>query len=141
MAWWGRLRRRRDLERQLDAELRDHVERLTAQYVAAGLSDQEAGRKARLDFGGLDPNGTQAIGRALQERPAALLCGWLVKSGIDDNCPAGYFSQQLLIIKVRPEDVSERNRIAALILFRGQKDNRAAGGEGNLVQAGRRHAW
>src|SRR6266536_5347676 len=48
------LRGRNDLERQLDAELRDHLERLTADYVAAGMDEAAARRKARLEFGGLD---------------------------------------------------------------------------------------
>jgi len=54
MNWWLRLLGRRRLERQLDAELRDHLERLAAEYRAAGLSEVEARRKARLEFGGLD---------------------------------------------------------------------------------------
>jgi putative ABC transport system permease protein len=52
--WWRRLRHRNDLERELDAELREHVERLVADYLAAGKPESEARRQARLDFGGLD---------------------------------------------------------------------------------------
>jgi putative ABC transport system permease protein len=54
MNWWQRLRRRDALDRQLDAELRDHLERQIADYIAAGMSPSEARRKARLTFGGLD---------------------------------------------------------------------------------------
>ena len=54
MSWWQRVVRRRRLERQLDAELRDHLDRLTADYVRAGLDEAAARRRARLDFGGLD---------------------------------------------------------------------------------------
>ena len=36
MSWWARLIRRRRVEAQLDAELRDHVERQVADYVRAG---------------------------------------------------------------------------------------------------------
>jgi predicted permease len=50
----GRLLRRNRLERQLDVELRDHFDRLVADYVADGSSEAEARRRARLDFGGLD---------------------------------------------------------------------------------------
>jgi hypothetical protein len=50
----GRLFRRRRLERELDAELRDHLERQVADYAAAGLSEAEARRRANLEFGGLD---------------------------------------------------------------------------------------
>jgi predicted permease len=45
--------RRRDPDRELDAELRDHLERLTAAHVARGLPADEARRWARLEFGGL----------------------------------------------------------------------------------------
>ena len=44
MSWWRRLRQRARTEDQLDAELRDHVERQTADYVQAGLSPAEAVR-------------------------------------------------------------------------------------------------
>jgi predicted permease len=54
VTWWGRLFRRRPLEAQLDAELRDHVERQVADYVRAGMSEPDARRRARLEFGGLD---------------------------------------------------------------------------------------
>ncbi|HUF50719.1 MAG TPA: ABC transporter permease [Longimicrobiales bacterium] len=54
MNWWGRLTSRHTLERQLDAELRDHFERLVADYRREGLTADEARRRARLEFGGLD---------------------------------------------------------------------------------------
>jgi len=54
MTWLGRLLRRNRVERQLDAELRDHLERLTNDYRRSGLSEQEARRRARLEFGGLE---------------------------------------------------------------------------------------
>jgi putative ABC transport system permease protein len=50
----GRLFRRRRLEAQLDAELRDHFERQTADYVRAGLGEGEARRRARIELGGLE---------------------------------------------------------------------------------------
>ena len=54
MIWWTRLRRRGRVEDDLDAELRDHVERQVADHVRAGMSAREARRRARLEFGGLD---------------------------------------------------------------------------------------
>jgi putative ABC transport system permease protein len=54
MTWLGRLFRRERLEHQLDAELRDHFERLVSQYVEEGQSEREARRQARLEFGGFD---------------------------------------------------------------------------------------
>ncbi|HVQ29347.1 MAG TPA: ABC transporter permease, partial [Vicinamibacteria bacterium] len=50
----GRLLRKRRLESQLDAELRDHLERQTADYVREGLSEGEARRRAQLELGGLE---------------------------------------------------------------------------------------
>lgn len=41
-------------ENELDAELRFHLERLTDKYVRLGMSQPEAARRARLEFGGLD---------------------------------------------------------------------------------------
>jgi hypothetical protein len=52
--WWQRLRRQDELELHLNAELLDHLERLVADYVAGGMSTDDARRQARLDFGGLD---------------------------------------------------------------------------------------
>ena len=49
-----RLQGRGRAEAELDAELRDHVERQVADYVRAGMSAREARRRARLEFGGLD---------------------------------------------------------------------------------------
>ena len=54
MSWLQRLLRRDRLERELDAELRDHFDRLVADYKAAGKSDADARRLARMEFGGDD---------------------------------------------------------------------------------------
>ena len=54
MSWWRRLRHRDRLEGELDRELRDHVERQMAEHVRAGLPEDEARRRARVEFGGLD---------------------------------------------------------------------------------------
>jgi putative ABC transport system permease protein len=54
LTWWSRLVRRRKLEAQLDAELKDHVERQVADYVRAGVTEPEARRRAQAAFGGLD---------------------------------------------------------------------------------------
>ena len=54
MSWWRRMRHRERVENELDAELRDHVERQVAHHVRAGLSAREARRRARLEFGDLD---------------------------------------------------------------------------------------
>jgi predicted permease len=54
MRWYQRLFRRARTERQLDAELRFHLEQQVADNVAAGMTADEARRRARLEFGGLD---------------------------------------------------------------------------------------
>ncbi|HEX6964647.1 MAG TPA: ABC transporter permease [Gemmatimonadaceae bacterium] len=46
--------RRRDVERELDDELRFHIEREAEKYVAQGVSRDEAMRRARLAFGGVE---------------------------------------------------------------------------------------
>lgn len=51
MNWWQRLRRRDQLERELDAELQFHVDRLTADYLAEGLTERDAQKRALADFG------------------------------------------------------------------------------------------
>jgi putative ABC transport system permease protein len=54
VTWWQRLRRRGELEDQLDAELRFHFDRLVADNLAEGCSEREARQKARAEFGGLE---------------------------------------------------------------------------------------
>jgi putative ABC transport system permease protein len=54
MGVWERLFRKGRLEARLDAELRDHLERQTADYVRSGLSETEARRRAHQDLGGLE---------------------------------------------------------------------------------------
>ena len=44
---------RKELEGQMDDELRDHIERETAKNIEAGLSPDEARRRAMVDFGGV----------------------------------------------------------------------------------------
>ena len=54
MNWWRRLLQRERVERQLDAELRDHFERLVADDIQSGATESEARRRARLAFGGME---------------------------------------------------------------------------------------
>lgn len=49
-----RIFRKNEHERQLDTELRFHFDSLVAENLRAGMSEAEARRKARLEFGGLD---------------------------------------------------------------------------------------
>jgi putative ABC transport system permease protein len=52
MEWWKSLFRKRALDAQLDSELRFHIEELTEANIAAGLTPEEARRRAVLEFGG-----------------------------------------------------------------------------------------
>ena len=45
---------RRQADQELDDELRDHLERKTDEYVAQGMTQEEANRRARLDLGGIE---------------------------------------------------------------------------------------
>ena len=75
MTWWRRVMGRNRLESQLDAELREHFERLVEDFTRAGHADGEARRLARLEFGGLDQvkeacrdeRGTRWIDETLQD--------------------------------------------------------------------------
>ena len=46
--------RRPAAESELDDELRFHLERQIAKYLKSGMSEEEAMRRARLEFGGID---------------------------------------------------------------------------------------
>jgi len=41
-------------DRELEGELRDHLERKTEEYIAQGMTQEEAHRRARLDLGGME---------------------------------------------------------------------------------------
>src|ERR1700740_213485 len=54
---WHRMRalfRRGRVEGELDEELRFHLERQVEKYVQSGLSGEEAQRRARAEFGGVE---------------------------------------------------------------------------------------
>ena len=54
MSWLGRLFRRNALERELDKELRFHIDAAVEDHVRAGLSRDEAFRRARIELGGVE---------------------------------------------------------------------------------------
>src|SRR2546421_7045764 len=41
-------------DQELDEELRDHLKRKTDEYVAQGMTQEEANRRARIDLGGIE---------------------------------------------------------------------------------------
>ena len=54
MTWFGRFRRRAALDRDLDRELQDHLERRTQALMAAGLTPAQARRQAAIESGGAE---------------------------------------------------------------------------------------
>ena len=54
MTWFGRFRRRAALDRDLDRELQDHLERRTQALIAAGLTPAQARRQALVESGGAE---------------------------------------------------------------------------------------
>jgi predicted permease len=52
--WLRRIFRKQETERQLDSELRFHLEQRIAERVAAGETPQEARRQSQLEFGGME---------------------------------------------------------------------------------------
>ena len=55
MTWLRRVFSRNRLERELDAELTFHVDRLAQDFIAQGLPPEEARRRALVRFGGIEP--------------------------------------------------------------------------------------
>jgi predicted permease len=80
MSWWNRLWRRRQMEEQLEKELRFHLEQHTADLIAHGHDPEEARRQARLALGGpelvkeecRDARGTRWLEDLLQDVRYAL---------------------------------------------------------------------
>ena len=85
MNWWQRVWRRNRMERQLDAELRFHLERHEAELIAQGIEPGEARRRARLAIGGpeqvkeqcRDARGTRWVEDLAQDIRYALRALWL----------------------------------------------------------------
>jgi predicted permease len=75
MRWWQRLRRGRELERQLGRELQFHIEERAADLQKSGLSEDAAWRQALEELGGLeqikeacrDARGTMWVESTLQD--------------------------------------------------------------------------
>lgn len=54
MNWWRRLLRHKDQEDPLERELRFHIEERVADLRRSGISEEEARRRVRLEFGGME---------------------------------------------------------------------------------------
>ena len=80
MTWWQRLWRRKQMEEQLDKELRFHLDQHVNELIAQGHDPEEARRAARLALGGpeqvkedcRDARGTRWLEDLLQDIRFAL---------------------------------------------------------------------
>ena len=52
--WLRTIARRSRAEREMDAELRFHIEAFAEDLVRAGVTPEEALRRARIEFGGVE---------------------------------------------------------------------------------------
>ena len=55
MSWRDWLRRRRRADEDLTEELQAHIELQTRKHIAAGVGSEEARRRARVEFGSVEP--------------------------------------------------------------------------------------
>jgi macrolide transport system ATP-binding/permease protein len=69
--WWTRLRflMSPKPKREIDDELQFHIERQTQEYIATGMTPQEAGRRAVVEFGGIESVRAQSH----EQRPSFFL--------------------------------------------------------------------
>jgi predicted permease len=80
MSWFQRLFTGKRLEKELDSELRFHLEQQVADKVRAGMTEDEARRTTRLEFGGMaqikedcrESRGTLWVASVLQDLRFAL---------------------------------------------------------------------
>ena len=135
MTWWQRLWRRRELEQQLGKELQFHIEERISALRNAGLSEDEARRRARQEFGGLeqikedcrDARGTiwlestlqdlRYTTRTLRKTPAFMLAAIATLAlGIGANTA---IFQLLDAVRLRSLPVAEPHRLARIQIGNG----------------------
>ena len=130
MTWWRRLFARSMLDRQLDREIADHIERQAQDFIRAGLSAGEARRRAAVVFGAAeavkeecrDARGTRWLldggrdlrhaARQLRKHPAAALVAAL-SLGLSIGAIAAIFSLVDAVL-LRPLPVPSPDRLVLL---------------------------
>src|SRR5258708_23517667 len=79
--WWTRLRFLMSPKpnREIDDELQFHIERQAQEYIAAGMTPQEARRKAVVAFGGIP-----SLGALSHEQRTSFFLGTPLQDAIYD---------------------------------------------------------
>src|SRR5258708_30021386 len=139
VTWWRRLVTGSTLDRQLDREVADHLERQVSDYVRAGLSEGEARRRAALMFGAAeavkeecrDVRGTRWMldaardmrhaGRQMRRHPTSALVAAL-SLGLSIGAIAAIFSL-IDAVLLRPLPVGAPARLVVLGERVGDHDN------------------
>jgi len=128
MNWWRRLSRHERQEDHLDKELRFHIEERIADFMRSGISEEEARRQVRHEFGGLnqvkedcrDARGTRWIehlcqdlryaARMLRKSPSfTSVAVAILASGIGANTALFSLVERVLI---QPLPVNEPGQLA-----------------------------
>jgi len=130
MTWWRRLVARGRLERELDSELADHVERQIREYMDAGMSEADARGRASLAFGSReavkeacrDARGTRWIEdavrdaryavRSLRKQPVSAVAAALCL-GLAIGATTAIFALVDAVL-LRPLEVSDPHRLVLL---------------------------
>jgi predicted permease len=138
VTWWRRLLTRSRLERQLDREVADHIERQVHDNIRAGLSEEEARRQAVLAFGAIeavkeecrDARGTRWLldaardtrhaVRQMRKHPASVLVAAL-SLGLSIGAVAAIFSLVDAVL-LRPLPVAAPERLVLLAERAGDHD-------------------
>jgi putative ABC transport system permease protein len=123
---------RKKPERALDSELRFHLEQQVQNYVSSGMTTEEARRRARLEFGGLDQIKESCrdvrTGRYLAELVQDLRFGWrmlwkarrttaisigVIAIGVGANMAAFSIADAFLLRPLRVPGIERLTRILA----------------------------
>ncbi|HWB99743.1 MAG TPA: permease prefix domain 1-containing protein, partial [Bryobacteraceae bacterium] len=125
-----RMVRKPEKERRLESELTHHLESLIAAHRAAGLSEAEARRQARLEFGALEAvkddcrdarrtaflefclQDLRLAGRALRKSPA-FACAAMATLALGIGANTAIF-QLLDTVFLRPLSVSEPQQLVTI---------------------------
>lgn len=95
MGWLKFGRRKQALEQEFDRELYFHIDELTKENIASGLSSHEARRRAMLEFGGKEQAAEQL--REVHQIPVIETLGKNLKFALRLMCKAPVFSAAIIL--------------------------------------------